>query len=222
LNSILPGSLSLIQIFNSSSVFIQPFDCDNLVNIGSRWTQWLERLQYFLTVNKTIEDDERVATLFLAGGSRLTEIHATLPIAVADSRCDTNFKKAIYRLNNYFKPKRNKAMEQFMFTQLKQEVDETIEQYVTRLRIQSAYCEFHDVDLEIVKQVLQSCNSNDFRRQLLKTENLDLTKLLTQGRIYDTVESQARIVESKLNNDNIETIDFIKKKKPFTKNKDNK
>jgi hypothetical protein len=106
-------------------------------------------------------------------GTRLCELHETLPEDIEDdykskTKKDNpnNYEKVVFRLNQFFNPKRNTAIEVFMFNQTRQQDTETIEQYVTRLRFLATYCAFHDTDDEIVRQVIQSCSSSQFRRKL--------------------------------------------------------
>ncbi len=72
-------------------------------NLRFRWKQWSGRLEHLLKVSKTVDDDEQLATLFLVGGSRLEEIHRTLPKDTHDT-VNTKYKKAIQRLTQYFNP----------------------------------------------------------------------------------------------------------------------
>jgi hypothetical protein len=85
----------------------------------------------------------------------------------------------------------------------------------------STYYEFHSVDKDLVNQIIQSCHSNSFRRKLLRTVELDLSKLLALGRINDTVEEQARIVEAKLQETRKESVDMIKSKRNYNSYKYN-
>ena len=146
---------------NTISTLVESFDCDNSNNLSLRCSQWQRRLdQYF--VSSAIDNDARqTATLFLLGGARLFEIHDTLPveIPIADTESvgNTEYKKAVYRLNKYFNPKKNKVIEQFKFSQARQERYEAIDQYVTRLRVLAKFCEFHSTYHEIVRQVIQTC-----------------------------------------------------------------
>ena len=119
-----------------------------------------------IKVSKTVDDDEQVATLFLVGGTRLEEIHSTLPANTPNS-ANTEYKKAMHRLTTYFNPKRNTTIEIFKFCQAKQTNDETVEQFITRLRLLATYCYFADVDKELVRQVIQTSTSKKLRRDLL-------------------------------------------------------
>ncbi len=84
-----------------------------------------------------------------------------------------------------------------MFSAAKQDEFETITQYVIRLRILATYCEFADDDTEIVRQVIQRCVSSKLRRSYLKEVDIDIEKILSLGRIHDTLDNQVSIVEGK-------------------------
>ncbi|CAF1025218.1 unnamed protein product, partial [Brachionus calyciflorus] len=211
------------------TTLIETFDCDNNLNLAVRWNQWLKRLEQYFTATRVTDDAQKEATLFLFGGSRLFEIHESLPEAVTDEVADTNFKKAVHRLNNYFNPKRNKVFETFIFSQAKQEKSETIDQYVTRLRALSKYCEFNDADEEIMKQVIRTCISKELRKRFLERDNLNLKEMLNLGRTYDSVRSQLEVFDGK-NESREESIAMLGHKnasrnkykfnKNFTKNTD--
>jgi len=138
----------------ASPTLMESFDPDNTVNLGPRWEKWLSRLDRFFLANNLKKDTNAAqmeAMLFLLAGQRVEEIHGTLtlPADEADSTDDV-FTKATTKLNLYFKPKRNHMMEKFNFRTAKQDESETIDTYVTRLRVLAKFCEFHSIDTEIM------------------------------------------------------------------------
>lgn len=72
----------------------------------------------------------------------------------------------------------------------------------------SKYCNYHDLNWEMVSQIIRNCTSERFRRQMLKIPDIKLDRLLELGRIHDTVESQALYVEGKIqpNDEVVETV----------------
>jgi hypothetical protein len=118
----------------------------------------------------------------------------------------------MFRLKTYFNPKTNTLVEQYKFGQTKQEPEETIAHYVTRLRIIATYCGFHDDNHEIIKQVIQSCYSSKHRKELLKKQDLDITKLLEIGHIHDTIGFNVQLVEGNLDQDQNNRIDAISRR----------
>ena len=203
-------------MITASSTLIESFNPDDESNIGPRWNKWIARLNQFFKANGMKvddSDDKMLNTLFLLGGERLYEIHNTLDEDISDENVTTEFDKACFRLKAYFNPKRNKIIEEFKFRATRQDPSETIEMFVTRLRVVAKFCE--KVEREITSQVIQTCVSSRFRRQLLKEKDLDLKKLLELGRVHDTIENQVKLVESPQNEEI--TIDIIKSNNQNTK-----
>lgn len=44
---------------------IESFDCDNLLNLGPRWNEWVGRLEQLFDLTGTTDDKKLTATLFL-------------------------------------------------------------------------------------------------------------------------------------------------------------
>ena len=95
-------------------------------------------------------------------------------------------------LNKYFNPKSNSLYETYVFRQAKQVNNESLDHFVTRLRQLTQKCKFHDIDREILTQVIMNCASPRLRRQALcKGEDLTLQRLLEIGRSLEASEQQA-------------------------------
>ena len=83
---------------------------------------------------------------------------------VPDNGTDTEFNKAVDKLNDYFMPQVKREYEVFKFHQCEQTVNKFIDNYCTRLRELAASCQFHDVNREIKTQIITS-------EQFPETEN---------------------------------------------------
>ena len=131
-------------MFSNFTAVIDSFDCDNQLNIGPRWDDWVIRLNEYFDAAAIDSDKQMIASLFFLGGTKLRKIHSTLPVDIPtdkENSCDTDYRKAVYRLTSFFNPKRNAIIEIYKFRQAKQQSHETIEQFVTRLRIMAQYCD---------------------------------------------------------------------------------
>ena len=58
------------------------------------------------------------------------------------------------KLDEYISPKKNIDYEIFQFRQAKQNIDETTDQFATRLRRLAAHCEFHNANNEVKSAIL--------------------------------------------------------------------
>ncbi|XP_064637113.1 uncharacterized protein LOC135493592 [Lineus longissimus] len=129
------------------------------------------------------------------------ETAADVPfVAVAEGETDNVFKAAMRKLDGYFLPKLNEAYEHHVFRQLKQE-EETVAQFVSRLKQQAINCEFGDLDAankQIRVQVVDACKSSQLCRKLLqKGTDLTLDNVLSVARAMEAVDLQMKRIEGK-------------------------
>ncbi len=67
-------------------------------------------------------------------------------------------RRAVRKLNKFFLPQVIVPYERHLFRQLKQESEETMDQFVSRLKQQAAYCEFGNTcDEQIRDHVIDAC-----------------------------------------------------------------
>jgi hypothetical protein len=90
------------------------------------------------------------------------------------TRSDTgnvdDYDKAVEKLTEYSAPKQNVLYESRRFRQAKQRVDESIDQFHTRLRHLGAICDFGDLDDEFRTQIVEHCRSSRLRRKSLRDD----------------------------------------------------
>ena len=106
--------------------------------------------------------------------------------------------KAIDTLTVHFEDKKNIVFEEYQFRQARQEDDETIQAYHTRLKKLAQNCEFADVDSEIKAQFIQHCTSTKLRRKGLKDPTVSEKDLLDYDRTLELTET--RIIDLEQSN----------------------
>lgn len=134
------------------------------------------------------------ALLLHYAGEATNEIFDTLPDTAAGER-DDPLEKAVQALTTYFTPKQNREYEIYVFRQAKQESNESISAFHTRLRQLAVTCEFDDVDREIKTQIVQSCSSHKLRTKALENPSYTLTQLLDAGKAMELSKTQAANIE---------------------------
>ncbi|CAC5366652.1 unnamed protein product [Mytilus coruscus] len=173
-----------------------------------RWKKWTKRLQNLL-VGMNIKDKVRQRALLLHyAGAEVNDIFDTLQDTVED------YDTALRKLTEYFAPKKNVEYEIYKFRQAKQETDETIVAFHTKLRQLSVNCEFNDDNREVKSQIVQGCSSSRLRRKALR-EDMTLEQLLSSARALELSEKQANKIEHK--DEKLET-NALHKKRNFRKN----
>ena len=108
-----------------------------------------------------------------------------------------DYKTAKDKLREYFEPQKNRRYEVFKFRQAKQESNETLDQFHTRLRVLAQTCSFNDADFEIEQQIIINGISSRIRKKALREPDYDLKQILLDGRRAEQSEFQARDIESK-------------------------
>ena len=99
-------------------------------------------------------------------------------------------------LENHFTPQSNVPYQRHTFRSMSQEQNETIKQFITRLRIKAETCEFHNIDEHIRDQIIEMCRSNYLRRKLLeKGRELTLQQVRDIARAMEDSEKQAKDME---------------------------
>lgn len=160
-------------------------------SLGTRWKKWRQGFDLYIIAAGITDNNQTKALLLHCGGEDLRELFDTLP--EPDLPAETNvYKIACTKLDTYFLPRKNKRYERHVFrTCVQKDTNESIAQYVTRLRSLAKTCEFHDTDDEIVDQVIEKCNSRKLRKRLLKEHDLTLAKLCEIAAIIEAADHQA-------------------------------
>ena len=125
--------------------------------VAQKWSKWKKSFQYFVTASGVRDDGRRKALLLHLVGQQTQEVFETL--GVAD---DATYQVSLDAFDGHFDMQRNVSFERSVFHNAKQKENESIEQYVTRLRRLAQYCEYNDiVEEQIRDQVVATCNSSN-------------------------------------------------------------
>ena len=141
---------------------------------GPRWTLWKRRFERYIAALGISDPTRKRALLLYQSGPATQDIFDTLP----DTGDTANYTLAMQELDAYFTPLKNVDFEIFTFRKESQRSDETLDQYVTRLRKLASTCDFADVDKEIKSILIQNCSSKRLRRYAFVEADVTLSQLL--------------------------------------------
>ena len=169
---------------------LPPFDpVGDPTLIRQCWKAWKRRFETYLVALNVKDDARKRALLLYQAGQETQEIFKTL------SDTGANYKTAIKKLDEYFLPKKNIDYETFRFRQASQKSDESLNQFVTRLRKLALHCEFSDVEREIKAAIIQNCTSKQLRRYAIREDDMTLDKILSKAHSLENSEVQASGME---------------------------
>ena len=158
-----------------------------------RWKTYLKSIETALVAWDIKDDDRRHAVLIHRGSEKIAIIEEQLTYQKTEG---TKFKNLAKALTDYFEPKKNITFSTYQFCEMKQEENEGIDAYVTRLKTQAALCDFSDTDRRVKDQIVFGCSSSKLRRKALE-DDLGLAALIKAARAVETAIRQSTEMEKK-------------------------
>ena len=130
------------------------------------WTKWVKQVNNFICAQgiDTTQSNARCKAILLHyAGTKINEIFDTL------SEDGDDYQVTIDKISAYLKPRKNVAFDRYNFREIAQNQGELMKDYIIRLRLAGATCEFNEYSLDeaIIEQVLSKCNSLALRKSLL-------------------------------------------------------
>ena len=163
--------------------------------VGTRWKRWHARLENLTAALNITQKARKKALLLHYAGEEVFNIYDSFTDEQKGIGSEDEYKSLIESFDAHFTPKKNLDFETFRFRQFKQNHDESIDCFHTRLRLQATRCEFAEVEKEIKAQIIQGCTSSRLRKRALRDDKLTLTQLLDTARVLELSDKQAQEIE---------------------------
>ena len=151
------------------------------------WQKWKTSFIYFLNATGIHNDNQKRVILLHLVGEEVRDIFETL------GEVGTTYDEAVAKLDKHFDIKRNIPYERCVFHETEQEVGESIDSYVTRLRKLTLSCEYEaTTEDEIRDQVIAKFRSSKLRKRLPQEPDPTLEKVLRIGKLMEQSDHQKR------------------------------
>ena len=173
----------------------EKFSIDETTTIASRWAKYKLRFGNLCKSIGVTDDGQKLAMLLHYIGEEVFDIYTNIFVPGTDE----TFANAVDVLDNHFKPKANISYEIYKFRNLKQQTDETTQQFYIRVKEHAMKCEFDaNLEKEIKQQIELSTNNNKLRRYSFRNPGLNLKDFLTYARTLEETGKEADDVEQKV------------------------
>ena len=187
---------------------LPPFDISERTNISPRWTKWMQRFENRVIALDITDPGRKLALLLDYAGEDVHDDYLTLTIpaeqeAAAGQAAPANqdvYSRSLIALNNHYAPQVQIEYEIFNFREAAKSRDETLDQYVTRLRKLGATCAFTSLDAEIKSQIIQKGRSTKLRTKALADLTISLEALIKQGKAMERAMEYTQGIEKKEDN----------------------
>ena len=167
----------------------QPFDpSSDPSTVGQRWKKWVRRFENLLLSLREFDPTIRRGLLLTYVGDATNDVFDILPDT------GTTYESAVTALNQHFDPMQNKDLAVFEFRELRQEINETLNDFYRRLKTKASDCSFTNTDDEIRTQIIHKTRDKRLRRRALR-ESFTLQELLNHGRSLERTDEQAKKLE---------------------------
>lgn len=152
--------------------------------LPERWRLWKRNFQYYIESQVGLNDKQKVARLLHQAGTEVQEIYESIKDEQVDG--STDYEKCIKRLDSYFEPDVNINYERQKFRNIQKEEEETMEQFIVKLRKQATFCDFPEKEDAIKDQVIEKCSDINLKLKFLKKgKELTLNKIMEISRLYE-------------------------------------
>lgn len=169
------------------------------------WERLKRRAEvYFVGNNVSDAQAKRAKFLYLCGDDML-DLYETLEkkkvvIDPEDKEKEQKEKERPYQellltLDAHFEKQRSAKFEIYVLRQMKQDNNESVEMFVTRLRKQALKCSFSDdrVNEEVLQMLISGTSSQTLREKLLIDDNMTLQQAIDAGKRLEAAKERAKI-----------------------------
>ena len=157
---------------------IQQFDAlGEPATLAQRWLRWEAEFELFVAASGVTLPGQKRALLLHLAGSGIRDIFLTYDEETRGNA--TDYDKILLCLNNHFKLKRNVPMARQTFLSTSPQQNETINNFITRLKTVVEDCEYGDEkDNQVRDRVISYIHDRSLKSKLYREDNLTLTKLI--------------------------------------------
>lgn len=153
------------------------------------WSDWNDKFDKYLTFLNVQDSTKKRDILLRCAGDDVTDY-----LQVWSDASGGDYESIITTLNVSFRPKLNVRYERHKFHSCVQKSDETIDDYIIRLKRLAKTCKFDDLNDRIVEHFIEKSPSTMLRHILLREQDLDFETMLTIVRDFESNKCEPNAV----------------------------
>ena len=182
-------------------------------NVSQNWSFFSAAFEDYITATELKDKSDLICAAALKSimGKECREILSRLEITEEDMK---DAEKILDTLGAHFCPKKNILYERFLFHGAEQQSNETIDQFMIRLKQLSEACCFKTLNDEMLRdRLVLGCKDKSAKARLFREEDCDLKKSLDSLRISETTQAQLKII----GDEEKETVNVVTAERKFQK-----
>ncbi|XP_053305893.1 uncharacterized protein K02A2.6-like [Spea bombifrons] len=180
-------------------------------NLEEVWRSFKQRFSLYMkaTNTSTLPSDQKVALLLTVAGAEALDIYNSFQLSETDSE---NYEIVMERFSAYCTPKKNETYERFVFNSRVQLPHETVEEFLTDLKLKSRSCNYGTLQESLIRdRLVIGCYSNKTRERLLRDCDLTLQKAVF---ICQSAEQSRKQLGVLCKQDSQDVVNDVRKHRP--------
>ena len=183
-------------------------------NAARNWQEFEEQLKWFIEGSECGEksDAVKIGIMLTHAGKYAREIYKTLQWVEDGDKM--KFDKVQKAFRDYCQPRKNVLYERHKFWNLQQDKGETVDAYITRLRLQADYCDYDKegwpaaVKNEMVRdKFVFGLRDDNLKERLLCEADISLGKIVALAQRMESSQRHIReMIDSGSNNKSTDTV----------------
>ena len=203
-----------MAVVNLNLPVFPTFSTDEYSTISTRWRKYKKRFENLCIALSVTDTKQKMALLLNYIGEEVYDIYESL--CTTDTK--ETYEKTIEILDTHFCLKTNVSYEVYVFRNIKQNVDESINEFYVRLKQQALKCDFKaNMDIEIKRQLELATNNTKLRRHSFNNPELSLQDFLIYAKNLEDIKSQVEAVDRP--KEVVEPLNHMKKRTEDTRKK---
>ncbi|KAL5486983.1 hypothetical protein EMCRGX_G019531 [Ephydatia muelleri] len=169
-------------------------------SVAETWRKWRQSMELFLTLAMTEKTEREQCSAFLyIIGPAGRDIYNTFNVSDQDkNKISILFQK----FEGYCKPKQNVTVERYRFNTRSQQEGESIDQYVTALKLMTRNCAFGTLEEELIRdRIVCGVSSEKIKERLLRERDLTLDKAIDLCRAEEQSKTQLKCISKEVSAD---------------------
>uniref|UniRef100_A0A8D8Q0W3 Uncharacterized protein K02A2.6 n=1 Tax=Cacopsylla melanoneura TaxID=428564 RepID=A0A8D8Q0W3_9HEMI len=209
----------------SINLQIEPFSsCGS--NLSQLWKSWKNKFQIYLKALKyhKEENDVQVALFLQVGGEEIRRRYESLEIKKAGDTEDPKLEDIIKGFDKYFEDYKNVTQASYVFWKMVQAPNESLDDFLMRIRIQAHECEFGATAEErnLKDKIVHGISDNKLRERLLRERKISLASVIENCKNAEIARGHAESMQTLTDVPTSEEINFLKKDlnvhRPYARN----
>jgi len=183
------GAAAPVQVITATrNLKSQPFiPGDGPIAKGKAWDDWLDEIEREFRYFKITEPLDKKDAVIIYGRKEIARLGNSLQNPTDG---DNDYEKLRKKLNDYFKPKKNKHHAIYVFLKMRPTHDDTTNAYAARLREKANDREFEaNCDERILKYLIQTTQNRSLIQKAIN-KKWDLTRFLTEAAQIEDISLQ--------------------------------